>query len=98
MSVTPNDLRRIPLFSDISEPHLAELLSSLTKTSFPKGHVLFKEGDMPKTFLLLVKGRVRLTEESTTRFVLDPVAPIGRWLRVMGLMRRLPRRGRAGRR
>ena len=87
MSVTPNDLRRIPLFSDISEPHLAELLSSLTKTSFPKGHVLFKEGDMPKTFLLLVKGRVRLTEESTTRFVLDPVAPIGELGSLTGIPR-----------
>ncbi len=87
MSVTPTDLRNIPLFSEISDTHLAELLATLSRKSFPKGHVLFREGDVPAELLLLAKGDVSLTEGSTQRFLLHPLAPIGELGSVMGIPR-----------
>ena len=87
MSVTPNDLRKIPLFSDISDAHLSELLASLTRKTHPEGHVLFKEGDLPDRFLLLVRGSVSLTESQAPRFVLHPVAPIGELGSLTGIPR-----------
>jgi len=87
VSVTPNDLRKIPLFSDISDAHLTELLASLTRKTHAKGHVLFKEGDLPDRFLLLVRGSVSLTESQAPRFVLHPVAPIGELGSLTGIPR-----------
>ncbi len=87
MSVTPNDLRKIPLFSDISDAHLAELLASLTRADYAKGHVLFKEGDIPDRFLLLVKGSVSLSESGASLFELHPIAPIGELGSITGIPR-----------
>lgn len=87
MSVTPTDLRKIPLFSDISDAHLTELLASLSRSTFAKGHVLFKEGDVPDKFLLLVKGDVSLVETEAKRFLLHPVAPIGELGSLTGIPR-----------
>lgn len=87
MSVTPNDLRNIPLFSDISDTHLSELSATLSRKSHPKGHVLFREGDVPSELLLLVKGDVSLAEGTTQRFLLHPIAPIGELGSVMGIPR-----------
>ncbi len=87
MSVSPSDLRKIPLFSDIKEEHLVELLESLTRKSYPAGHVLFREGDTPDRFLLLVSGDVSLSEGNTQLFLLHPVAPIGELGSLTGIPR-----------
>jgi CRP/FNR family transcriptional regulator, cyclic AMP receptor protein len=87
VSVKQTDLRKIPLFSDISDAHLSELLASLSRASFAKGHVLFREGDVPDKFLLLVKGDVSLSESNAQRFLLHPVAPIGELGSLTGIPR-----------
>jgi CRP-like cAMP-binding protein len=87
VSVTPNDLRKIPLFSEISDAHLEELLKSLSRATYAKGHVLFKEGDVPDRFLLLVKGDVALSESDAQRFLLHPLAPIGELGSLTGIPR-----------
>ena len=85
--MTPTDLRKIPLFSEISDAHLSELLASLSRATFAKGHVLFKEGDVPDKFLLLVEGDVGLIESNAQRFLLHPVAPIGELGSLTGIPR-----------
>ncbi|MBL8607286.1 MAG: cyclic nucleotide-binding domain-containing protein [Myxococcales bacterium] len=87
MTIKPSDLHTIPLFRGISDERLRELLSAFKKASHPKGTVLFRPGDVPSTFVLLVKGEVAVEEEGASRFVVRPVAPIGELGSVTGIPR-----------
>jgi CRP/FNR family cyclic AMP-dependent transcriptional regulator len=89
--LTPQDLRAIPLFKDITEAHLSTLTRAMKKETLAKGHVLFREGDSPDRFLLLVRGEVTLKEGSDDRFRLRPVAPIGE----LGTLTGIPRNSEA---
>ena len=87
----PQDLRAIPLFRDITEDHLAKLTHAMQKKTHPAGYALFREGDVPEHFLLLVRGEVTLKEGTDDRFRLRPVAPIGE----LGSLTGIPRNGEA---
>jgi CRP-like cAMP-binding protein len=87
VTIKPSDLHTIPLFRGISDERLRELLSAFKKASHPKGTVLFRPGDVPSTFVLLVKGEVAVEEEGASRFVVRPVAPIGELGSVTGIPR-----------
>jgi CRP/FNR family cyclic AMP-dependent transcriptional regulator len=87
MSVRPEDLALLPLFRDIPVPMLATLVGALARRSHPAGEVLFRVGDVPSHFLLLIKGEVTLREDNDERFRLHPVSPIGE----LGTMTGLPR-------
>src|SRR6185369_17150707 len=75
--VRPSDLHAIPLFQNITDDHLAELMGAFERLTLGEGHVLFEAGDDPGHFLLLVSGEVALREAGETRFCLTPLAPIG---------------------
>lgn len=83
----PEDLRAIPLFKDISADRLASLAKAMQKGKHPAGHVLFRAGDVPERFLLLVKGEVILKEGADDRFRVRAVAPIGELGSLTGLAR-----------
>ncbi len=87
MTIKPSDLHTIPLFRGISDERLRELLSAFKKASHPKGTVLFRPGDVPSAFVLLVKGEVAVEEEGASRFVVRPVSPIGELGSVTGIPR-----------
>jgi CRP-like cAMP-binding protein len=87
----PEDLRAIPLFKDITEAPLATLTRAMKKETLAQGHVLFREGDAPDRFLLLVRGEVTLKEGADDRFRLRPVAPIGE----LGTLTGIPRNSEA---
>ena len=87
MSITPDNLSTIPLFRGITGQHLEKLTAVLERSSFPAGHVLFRAGDVPEHFLLLVRGEVTLKEGDDDRFRLRAVAPIGELGALMGLPR-----------
>jgi len=87
MSVTPSDLRSIPLFQDISEEHLTSLINVFERRTHGKGEVLFCAGDRPEDLLLLVRGEVSLLEDDVVRFRLHPLAPIGELGAITGLTR-----------
>jgi CRP-like cAMP-binding protein len=88
MSTTPASLRSIPLFTGITDEHLLQLSSVFEHTKAAVGDVLFRAGDVPTHFLLLVDGEVTLTHEGEPRFQLLPVAPIGELGAITGLPRR----------
>jgi CRP/FNR family transcriptional regulator, cyclic AMP receptor protein len=87
MAVSPSDLRTIPLFQDITDEHLNELIGVLERVEFKEGEELFKAGEKPSHLVLLVDGEVSLREEGETRFRLRPIAPIGELGALTGLRR-----------
>src|SRR4051812_28219587 len=87
MAVRPSDLHAIPLFQNITEDHLAELMGAFERLTLAEGHVLFEAGSGPEHFLLLVSGEVTLREAGEPRFRLTPIAPIGELGAVTGLRR-----------
>ena len=87
MQVSPSDLHAIPLFQNITEAHLTELMAAFERLTLGADHVLFEAGSAPEHFLLLVSGEVALREGNETRFRLTPLAPIGELGAVSGLTR-----------
>ncbi len=87
MQVSSSDLHAIPLFQNITEAHLTELMAAFERLTLPADHVLFEAGSVPEHFLLLVSGEVALREGNETRFRLTPLAPIGELGAVSGLVR-----------
>ena len=87
MAVCPSDLRAIPLFQDITDEHLNELIDVLERVELKEGDELFKAGENPSHLVLLVDGEVSLREEGETRFRLRPIAPIGELGALTGLRR-----------
>lgn len=87
MTVTPSDLRAVPLFQDITDEHLEALIGVFETVPLQEGQVLFERGDCPAGLMLLVEGEVSLREGDQTRFRLHPVAPIGELGALTGLCR-----------
>jgi CRP-like cAMP-binding protein len=87
MAVRPSDLHAIPLFENITEEHLADLMGAFERLTLAEGEVLFEAGSTPTHLLLLVTGEVALREGAEVRFRLTPLAPIGELGAVTGLPR-----------
>lgn len=87
MQVSPSDLHAIPLFQNITEAHLAELMAAFERRTLAADHVLFEAGSPPEHFYLLVSGEIALREGAETRFRLTPLAPIGELGVVSGSLR-----------
>src|SRR5262245_28939472 len=91
MTIEPADLRAIPLFREIKDAQLVELLKAFERETMPAGKTLFEVGEVPKRLVLLTKGEVSLLEGDEERFRLRPLAPIGE----LGAMTSHPRTVRA---
>jgi CRP/FNR family transcriptional regulator, cyclic AMP receptor protein len=57
-------LRRIGYFCDLPAASLKQIEEAKFATAFPAGSLLFVEGQQPKGFFILCKGRVKLTMSS----------------------------------
>jgi CRP-like cAMP-binding protein len=77
MTIQPADLRAIPLFRDIKDAQLGELIKAFERETLPAGKTLFQVGEVPTRLVLLAKGEVSLMEGTEERFRLRPLAPIG---------------------
>src|SRR5579864_558252 len=82
-----NDLRALPLFREIPEARLTELVSAFRPVHKKSGSVLFRPGDRATHFELLAEGEVLIEEEGAVRFQLRPVNPLGE----LGAFTGLPR-------
>jgi CRP-like cAMP-binding protein len=87
MTVTPADLRSIPLFQNITDEHVTALLAAFEPVAFSAGAVLFEAGSHPEHLLLLAEGEVALKEGDDVKFRLRPPQPIGELGAVTGLLR-----------
>lgn len=77
MGSTIDALRRIPLFRNITDAHISELMDVCDKNTFVGGEILFKQGSRAEHLFILVSGTVQLSESESTRFELHAPAPIG---------------------
>lgn len=57
-------LRKVDYFCDLPAESLKQIETAKFATAFPAGSLLFVEGQQPKGFFILCKGRVKLTMSS----------------------------------
>lgn len=55
-----NVLRRVPWFADLAPNELALLKQRADERAYPKGSIVFQEGDRGDHLLIIVKGRLRI--------------------------------------
>lgn len=55
-------LREVELFRNLDPVQLAHLASIMREEAVPKDCVIFEEGDLPKYFYVLYRGRVRISK------------------------------------
>lgn len=82
MAPTPADipalLRRIPLFSELSDADLERVQRFARERRLARGEVLFQRGDLPHGFYFLVDGQVKLAFSSSqgTEKVVEILGPM----------------------
>src|SRR6267154_376171 len=59
-STLVNTIRRLPLFSDLSEPELALVAEQVVRTEYQDGEIIFSEDDVCRELLIVEEGSVKL--------------------------------------
>ena len=74
----PSLLRRIPLFSELSEEDIQLVTRYTRERQVARGEVLFQRGDLPHGFYFVVSGQVKLAFSSSqgTEKVVEIVGPM----------------------
>jgi CRP-like cAMP-binding protein len=57
-------LRRLPLFTDLSEAELALISESVSRIYFEEGAVIFEEGDVCRELLIVEEGTVKIIKSA----------------------------------
>lgn len=72
------DLKKIPIFSNLSEIEIKEILPYLIKESFKKKEKIFSEGDPPDWFYILTDGKIKITKLSHEgkEIIIELISPI----------------------
>ncbi len=72
------DLKKIPIFSNLSEIEIKEILPYLIKESFKKKEKIFSEGDPPDWFYILTGGKIKITKLSHEgkEIIIELISPI----------------------
>jgi CRP/FNR family transcriptional regulator len=63
--VKADPLKKIPLFTRLSEPERRKIASEVVETSYKKGEYIFREGEPADTFHILKSGTVKCVKTST---------------------------------
>ena len=99
----PALLRRIPLFSELSEADIQLVTRYTRERQVARGEVLFQRGDLPHGFYFVVSGQVKLAFSSQgTEKVVEIIGPMQSFGEAVMFMnhptrfRRGPERDRAG--
>ncbi|MCR4393297.1 MAG: Crp/Fnr family transcriptional regulator [Dehalococcoidales bacterium] len=61
-----NLLKRVPIFSSLSENELAELSAFVRECRFAAGDYIFWEGDSPEWFYLVAEGKIKISKLAST--------------------------------
>lgn len=86
MAFQPTALRSIPLFANIPDEHLTQLVGAFQRRSLAAGEVLFSPGETAADFVLLTEGAIEV-RQGDERIVVRPVAPVGEVGALAGLRR-----------
>lgn len=87
MSLSPEQLRCIPMLRGLSDEQLVQLASIFSKIALPAGEILFQASQPADAFYLLEGGEVAIYEGDEVRYLLHPPAPIGELGALAGLTR-----------
>lgn len=61
----PDLLSRLPLFQQLSEPHLGKIAECARERRLTKGEMLFQKGDQPRGFYVVIFGQLKLAFPSS---------------------------------
>jgi CRP-like cAMP-binding protein len=87
MSMDPNRLTAIPLFSELSESEAKRLAAFANETSIAEGQILMKQGDYSTELIAIEEGSADVLRDGQKIASLGPGDLIGE----MGLLSREPR-------
>jgi CRP/FNR family cyclic AMP-dependent transcriptional regulator len=62
-------LERVPIFSSLTPPQVAELAKVAVPRAYPAGQVIFREGDTGDTCFVVRSGAVKITREHAGRTI-----------------------------
>ena len=60
LSILKQTLKRVPLFSDLSDRELTQLLGLGSRRKFPGKNIVFQEGDACDFLLVILSGKVKV--------------------------------------
>ena len=83
----PSRLKKIPIFSDISDEEAHRLAAFATETSVAEGQILMKQGDYSVELIAIEEGTADVLQDGKKIASLGPGDLIGE----MGLLERRPR-------
>ncbi len=59
-------LAKVPIFSALSRPQLANLAKLVQQRTFPKGTVIIRQGDTDATLYIIQSGSVKVTKKNAS--------------------------------
>jgi signal transduction histidine kinase len=89
--VTLDELRRVPLFADLSEEDLEQLYRMAETVSIPAGDLVFEEGSLGDALYVVLDGELEVSKRQSGQDVVLAVRRAGEFIGEMSLLEQAPR-------
>jgi signal transduction histidine kinase len=86
-----DELRQIPLFTDLSEEDLEQLYKMAETVSIPAGQLVLREGDPGDSLYVILDGELEVTKRQGSQDVLLALYEPGQFFGEMALLEQAPR-------
>jgi signal transduction histidine kinase len=86
-----DELRKIPLFADLSEEDLERLYRMAETVSFPAGQLVLREGDQGDSLFVVLTGELEVTKRQGSQDILLALYKPGQFFGEMALLEQAPR-------
>jgi signal transduction histidine kinase len=86
-----DELRKIPLFADLSEEDLEQLYQMAETVSVPAGELVLQEGDQGDSLFVVLSGELEVTKRQGSQDVLLALYKPGQFFGEMALLEQAPR-------
>jgi signal transduction histidine kinase len=86
-----DELRKIPLFADLSEEDLKRLYQMAETVSVPAGQLVLREGDQGDSLFVVLSGELEVTKRQGSQDILLALYEPGQFFGEMALLEQAPR-------
>ncbi len=86
-----DELRKIPLFADLSEEDLERLYQMAETVSVPAGELVLREGDQGDSLFVVLDGELEVTKRQGSQDILLALYKPGQFFGEMALLEQVPR-------
>ena len=86
-----DELRKIPLFADLSEEDLERLYQMAETVSIPAGQLVLREGDQGDSLFVVLTGELEVTKRQGSQDILLALYKPGQFFGEMALLEQAPR-------